>query len=86
MEKTLVLDFKELRYIVIECSKCRVKITFDMSQSNSRIPGACPSCGQPFDLVSVQTPLASFREIYRMLTSLEHRITVQVPLEKSSDG
>ena len=47
MEKYLILDFKEIHLIGIQCTSCKATTVVDISEKDAKIPTAC-SCGQSF--------------------------------------
>ncbi len=80
--KELVFDFSDMRLISIECSKCHTEVTIDASHTGKRgnqgVATKCPSCGEEFDPVSVQSPIAQYLDIYNTLGKINHRVRLKV--------
>jgi uncharacterized Zn finger protein (UPF0148 family) len=78
MEKHLILDFKELHLIGIECAKCKTTTLFEID--NPRIPVSCPSCEKFFyDGVSDrENPIHKFVAALNSLKASTHRFTAHI--------
>jgi len=87
MEKHLILDFKELRPVGIQCMHCKATALIDISEKDNKVPMAC-SCGQPFyrDLDGRSSPFERLVKALKEVSSehFPHRVTVHIagaPLE-----
>jgi NAD-dependent SIR2 family protein deacetylase len=85
-ERELILDFKELGSIALECAECHAQTILDATQKKTRVPARCPSCQTDFDPVSVQGALSSFLDTYRLLSQVKHRITLRVKVSEKANG
>jgi hypothetical protein len=81
VKKELVLDFKDLRMLDIECHECGMRMTFDVSDERTQVPGACPGCHADFDRVSVMGSLRKYVDAYRVICELQQKVTVRISIE-----
>ena len=83
VNKELILDFKDLRRIDIECAECGTHTTIDVSDKRTKIPGKCPSCQVIFENVGLQQALINYLEVYRRLVDLKQNVTIRVPIDST---
>lgn len=63
IEENLLLDFSELRWIVIACPDCSTEVTIDAGDTKTAIPSQCPSCHRLCENALRQN-LAAYRALY----------------------
>jgi hypothetical protein len=85
MTNELVIDFADLGRLDIQCAGCGTRILFDISNEQQRTPVRCPGCEVPFDLNSVQIPLVNYRNAWKALTPLRHKLRVRVDFPSTQD-
>lgn len=78
--KELVLDFKDLRNIDVECGECGMHTAMDIADRRTKIPGKCPGCQTIFESVGLQNALMNYMEAYRALAQLKQKVKVRIPL------
>jgi hypothetical protein len=82
VKKELLIDFRDLRCIDIECAECGMHTTIDVADRRTKIPPKCPGCQAIFESVGLQGALLKYMEIYRMLVDLKQKITIRIPMEE----
>lgn len=82
MEKFLVLDFKEIHLIGIQCDRCKVTTLVDISEQGAKAPIAC-CCGNVFyrDLDGGGSPFERLVKALRDISSerFPSRVTAHIP-------
>jgi len=63
IEENLLLDFSELRWLVISCTDCHTEVSIDAAETSTAIPSQCPSCNRSYE-GSVRQNLDTFRRLY----------------------
>ena len=65
IEQILLLDFEELRYLVLACPEidCHTEVVIDASDTTNGIPNQCPSCREAFDK-DLRERLALYKNLY----------------------
>jgi len=63
IEENLLLDFTELRWLVISCPDCRTEVAIDASETKTAVPSQCPSCHKTYD-ISLRQDLDTYRHLY----------------------
>ena len=68
MKKELVVDFRDLRFVSVECGKCHSEITLDAGSSSADdFPVECPCCHESIGM-HMKNRLKQFKDAYRVLT------------------
>jgi ribosomal protein S27E len=80
MEKRLILDFKGLHLIGIECGGCKTQTLVDISNEEAKVPVQCTSCGQFFHagVVNGETPFQKLAKALKAAKSSDHKITAHI--------
>ena len=78
MTNELVIDFADLNRLDIQCAGCGTRINFDISNVQQHAPTKCPSCDGVFDLNSTQMPLSAYRDAWKALAALRHKVRVRI--------
>jgi len=74
-EKRIVVDFSDLRSLVVPCQKCGSKIVLDASNDKSELPEACPSCRVRYGF-DTNAAYRAFREAYMLLSKQNVQVEV----------
>ncbi len=76
MHKELVFSLADLRYVSIECARCKTKLVLDMKEVSdfSRrhgvfAPKDCPGCHEAYD-PAIRPSVDAFRDAYKNLTDI----------------
>jgi hypothetical protein len=92
MVKELIVSISDLRYISVDCSHCKTKVTVDLGyrpepQQKGEIPeeilslSQCPTCRTRFDS-RVPENITNFRRIYQDLVTNKIEVNFQVQSEE----
>ena len=78
-EKILVLDFADLKWVVIECVNCSAEVSFDIQANGADIPRDCPCCRKGEYDPMLQSNLETLRGLYNALTNgKRHRVKIRI--------
>jgi hypothetical protein len=80
MQSQFVVPFADLRYLSIECGKCKTVITVDLDGADCN-PSQCPVCLQAFDQASVRGHIQSLATMYKQIKQIPHRFTFKIPVK-----
>jgi hypothetical protein len=79
MEKHLILDFKELHLIGIECSVCKTTVIVDINEAKYKPPVACAACKQTFyGLTNGSTPFQLLVDGLKAALSSTYKLTAHI--------
>ena len=84
VRKELILDFRDIRCIDVECDQCGIHVVIDVTNNKMRAPGKCPSCQREFDSSGVQDSINAYITAHQMIGRLKQKITIHVPIEDAS--
>jgi len=84
MTKQMALDYADLRFLEITCKSCGAKMLVDAQSERSQAPYQCHACGERFDPVSIQSPVRSFIDIYKVLTNPNQKNSFRVIVSDST--
>jgi hypothetical protein len=80
IQEILLLDFAELRWLVISCPDCHTEVSIDAQETATAIPAQCPSCHRHYD-----GTLTRNLDIYRQLYgSAKWKVRIVKPPERAA--
>ena len=77
MEKRLILDFKELHVVGIECIDCKTQTLIDI-RAKASFPVVCPACNRPFYHNMLESPLQKLVVALRSMADFELKVTAHI--------
>jgi len=84
MEKYLILEFKELRLVGIECPRCKSTAVIDTREDAARVPLRCACCDMEFYGGTAENPLANLVKALKGIALFDRKVTAHIagaPLE-----
>ena len=83
MTKEFVLEFKELRFISVECGTCHSEMTIDAAnQQSDDFPIQCPCCHAEFTAF-LKSRIKNFKDAYRVLSDASSpRVKVRIRVDE----
>jgi len=78
----LILDFHELRYLMITCSGCGMRIILDASRDNLCIPATCGSCQSIFN-VAFKRRIEEYCRLYKLLCDSSEKVQFRVSISQT---
>jgi NAD-dependent SIR2 family protein deacetylase len=71
MQKEFMLNFSELKFLSVECSRCHTEITIDASdKAADEFPAQCPCCRESLGAF-MKTRVTQYKDVYRALCARE---------------
>ena len=74
--KELVLEFKELNLIGIECPECKAETLFDLAWRDG--PSQCSVCRKAYD-DAMKNAFSALRSVYNHFADQPVRVRVRLP-------